>query len=510
MANSVDNLSHNYKRQLELNTLTSQANTQSFSKIQINGVTVKGKQDTGAEVCVIPLNIFDHLNSKLNGELKFCPCHDVQVTGYSKQVVEIVGKVTVNCTHLNTTKHVFYVTNLTDNKILLGLTFCKAFDLVKIICDDNCSCKKVTMDILNEFPAGLDIPKQKQKQNQVHLPPVDIHTKLWPDCKTHVMELFPDLFDGVGTIKDAIVKLNVNKSITPVIQPPRKIPQVMIDPLKQEIERMMMLGVIRKLDINQATDWCHNLVLVRKLNGKLRVCLDPRTINKALRFNVHNARTFQDVTSSIRKVTKVLKIDANSGFWTLPMDDQSQLLTTFNTPWGRYCFVKMPFGLNQVQNFFQFYMDAHFQDINSTTNVIADDVMIHGEDNAQHDMHLLQVLNKCREISLKLNPEKCQFGKKEVKFYGNIISSDGVKPDPAKVDVILNMPSPKSKLELASFLGMCNYLSMYIPQLSDVTTALRLLNKKKVDFAYREWCDISTGQDCHPNGPKKCFSSENP
>ena len=89
--------------------------------------------------------------------------------------------------------------------------------------------------------------------------------------------------------------------------------------------------------------------------------------------------------------------------------------------------------------------------------------MIHEESDAQHDMHLLQVLNKCREISLKLNPDKCQFGEKEVQFYGNIISSDGVKPDPMKVDIILKMPSPKSKLELASFLGMCNYLSTYIP-----------------------------------------------
>ena len=226
------------------------------------------------------------------------------------------------------------------------------------------------------------------------------------------MELFPELFDGVGTIKDAIVKLNVDESITPVIQPPRKIPQAMIDPLKQEIERMMTLGVIRKLDINKATDWCHNLVLVRKPNGKLHVCLDPCTINKALRFNVHNARTFQDVTSSIRRITKVSKIDANSGFWTLPMDDQSQLLTMFNTPWGRYCFVKMPFGLNQAQYFFQFYMDAHFQDINSTTNVIADDVMIHGESDAQHDRHLLQVLNKCREIGLKLNSREMSIWRK--------------------------------------------------------------------------------------------------
>ena len=79
-------------------------------------------------------------------------------------------------------------------------------------------------------------------------------------------------------------------------------------------------------------DWCYNLVLVHKPNGNLRVCLDPHTINKALRFNIHNAKTFQDITSSIRSVKKVSKIDANSGFWTLPMDPDSQLLMTFNTP----------------------------------------------------------------------------------------------------------------------------------------------------------------------------------
>ena len=144
----------------------------------------------------------------------------------------------------------------------------------------------------------------------------------------------------------------------------------------------------------------------------------------------------------------------------------------------------MPFGLNQAQYFFQFYMDHHFQDINPTTNVIADDIMIHGETDDQHNRHLLQVLNKCREIGLKLNPDKCTFGESEVKFYGNIISKEGIKPDPAKVDVILKMPTPQNKTELASFLGMCNYLSPYIPRLSDVTGTLRQLNKKTVEFMW--------------------------
>ena len=137
--------------------------------------------------------------------------------------------------------------------------------------------------------------------------------------------------------------------------------------------------------------------------------------------------------SSIRHVAKVSKIDANSGFWTLPMDANSQLLTTFNTPWGRFCFTKMLFGLNQAQYFFQFYMDQNFRDINPTTNLIADDVMVHGETEEEHDHNLLQVLNKCREIGLKLNTEKCIFGKPQVTFYSNIVGKDRVKAYPEKL-----------------------------------------------------------------------------
>ena len=76
----------------------------------------------------------------------------------------------------------------------------------------------------------------------------------------------------------------------------------MMEPLKMEIDRMLKLGVIHKLHINEATDWVHNLVLVRKPNGKLCVCLDPRTINKALHFNIHNAKTFTELSSKIGKV----------------------------------------------------------------------------------------------------------------------------------------------------------------------------------------------------------------
>ena len=197
---------------------------------------------------------------------------------------------------------------------------------------------------------------------------------------------------------------------------------------------MMKIGVIHKLHINEVTDWIHNLVLVRKPNGKLRVCLDPCTINKALQFNIHNANTFPEITSKIKKVKYISKLDANSGFWTLPMDTESQLLTTFNTPWGRFCFLKMPFSLNQSQYFFQFWMDAYFGDLNEGTHVIADDVKIHGDSKSTHNLHLLGVLNQCRKIGLKLNADKCIFKATSIPFFGRVISSEGVQPDPAKLN----------------------------------------------------------------------------
>ena len=163
---------------------------------------------------------------------------------------------------------------------------------------------------------------------------------------------------------------------------------------------MLKLGVIHKLHINKATDWVHNLVLVRKPSDKLHVSLDPQTIKKSLRFNIHNAKTFPEITSKINDVMYVSKIDPNSGFWTLPMDPESQILTSFNMPWGRFCFLKMPSGLNQSQYFFQFRMDTYFGDLNEGAHVIADDVKIHGKNEATHDQSMQKSRTevKCREV----------------------------------------------------------------------------------------------------------------
>ena len=124
-----------------------------------------------------------------------------------------------------------------------------------------------------------------------------------------------------------MVHLNVKPRAVPVACSPHCVPLAVQPKLKEELDSMLKLVVIRKLDINETSDWVHAIVIVIKPNGKLHVCLDPRTFNSVLRHNVHNAKRFVDIISKIKGFKYVSKIDTDSGFWTLQLDPSLQLLT---------------------------------------------------------------------------------------------------------------------------------------------------------------------------------------
>ena len=114
-------------------------------------------------------------------------------------------------------------------------------------------------------------------------------------------------------------------------------------------------------------------------------------------------------------------------------------------------------------------MDLNFKSINDGTHIIADDILIFGNDDSSSlgSHHLIQVLNKCHEIGLKLNPDKCIFKSMQVLFFGHLVTSTGLKPDPKKISAITSMPAPQNKMQLQSFVRLCSYLSCYVPHLTD-------------------------------------------
>ena len=178
------------------------------------------------------------------------------------------------------------------------------------------------------------------------------------------------------------------------------------------------------------------------------------------------------------KVFSVL--DASSGFWQIELDQESLKLCTFNTPFSRYRFKRLPFGLCSAQDVFQDVMSEIFVEI------IVDDLLIWGKNQQQHDERLKQVLERARQKNLKLNKEKSQIALDEISYIGHILGKEGLKPDPKKVQTITEMNRPQNKEELQRFLGMVTYVAKFIPSFSQVSTPLRLLLEKDTEWRWTE------------------------
>ncbi|PIK51938.1 Transposon Ty3-I Gag-Pol polyprotein [Apostichopus japonicus] len=225
------------------------------------------------------------------------------------------------------------------------------------------------------------------------------------------------------------------------------------------------------------------MVIVEKSNGKLRICLDPKDLNKQVKREHYQLPTADELTSELAGAQYFSVLDANSGFWQIPLDDQSSDLCCFNTPFGRYKFLRLPFGLHSAPEVFHKTM-CQIMDGIPGCQVYIDDILVCGKTKEEHDKRLRLVFERAREHNLRLNKSKCKLGVREVKYVGHILSKNGMRIDNAKVQAIVEMPSPNSKKELERFLGIIQYLSKFIPDLSTEAAQLRMLLRKDVEWQW--------------------------
>ena len=148
---------------------------------------------------------------------------------------------------------------------------------------------------------------------------------------------------------------------------------------------MECLGVITCVD--KPMDWVSSITYVQKANGKLCLCLDPHDLNEAIHCDHHKMPTVEEVAHEFAHSRFFTKLDAHHGYWSIILDQDSSLLTTFNSPFSRYCFLQLPFGLVCSQDIFQKKMDQILEECQRCIR-IADDITIHGHTEAEHDAHL--------------------------------------------------------------------------------------------------------------------------
>ena len=151
-------------------------------------------------------------------------------------------------------------------------------------------------------------------------------------------------------------------------------------------------------------------------------------------------------------------------------------LQPFITPYGRYCFNRLPFGISSAPEVFQRTMTSILGDLKGVICHI-DDTLVHAETQAEHDEQLRTVLKRLQEAGVTLN-EKCEFSKRSVKFLGHIIDEHGIRPDPAKTEAIRDFPVPQKVNDLQRFMGMVNQMAKFIPNLANLNEPLRQLLKK--------------------------------
>ena len=178
----------------------------------------------------------------------------------------------------------------------------------------------------------------------------------------------------------------------------------------------------------EPTAWVHPMVVVRKVDNSLRLCMDPKELNKYVMRQHYHLPHKSEMLSDMAGAQYFSKLDAAQGFYQLQLDEESSKLCTIATPFGRYSFQRLPFGISSASEIFHRTVASFFDDL-AGVKVFVDDIVVWGASREQHDARLHQVLQRVRSNNIKLNRKKCVFGVREITFLGDKLSSKGVQPD---------------------------------------------------------------------------------
>jgi transposase InsO family protein len=414
---------------------------------------VRLKIDTGARCNVLPYNIYRDIEHSHN--IRLDTSNPVRLVSYSGDHIRTIGTATIPCTH-NEQRHDINF-QIVDRPVcaLLGL-------------QDSVKLGVVTFN-------NVQTVKPEVVTNET------VHTEVVSE--QYLLSQYSDLFDGGLGKLPVEYDMKLDPDIIPVVCPPRRVPVAMQDQVKTELDRMVAKKVI--IPVTEPTQWVSPMVAVRKKDkNELRLCIDPRELNNAIQRPHYPMRTIEEIAARIPNAKYFTVLDASEAFYQIPLTESSSYKTTFNSPHGRFRFLRMPYGIKSASEVFQKAMDHLFS--GQPCEIIVDDILVWGTTEKEHDIRLLKVLDRAREINLKLKLKKFQFKVKEISYVGHLLTGEGLKPDPDKVRAITDMPEPEDAKAIQRFLGMVVYLAKFIPKLSDIAAPLRQLVTKDAVWQWEE------------------------
>ena len=305
----------------------------------------------------------------------------------------------------------------------------------------------------------------------------------------------PKLVGGFGRMSGGDYSIQLREDVVLfALSMTRCVSIPLMDVVKRGLQKMNNLQVIRRMDT--PTDWCAGMVVVAKsrvvystVEGeetethKVRLCVDLPKLNESVMREKHDLPSVDQTLGRLAGAKVFTKLDANSWFWQIPLAPSSQELTTFITPFGGYCVRRLPFGITSAPEHFQKRMHRVLEDIPGVICMV-EDIIIFGKSSEEHDARVRAVFRRLEDSGVTLNFEKCGFAKSSITYLGHVVSADGIRADPSKVQSTKQMQQPKYVGDIRRFLDIANQLDKFTPNLSKVTQPLRDLLQNKNSWTW--------------------------
>ena len=321
-----------------------------------------------------------------------------------------------------------------------------------------------------------------------------IGTTLSPEIRTRLIKFLKENLDvfawsheDMPGISPKIIqhKLNVDTQRKPVQQRQRAFAPERDQAITEEVTKLLTVGFICEV---YYPDWLANVVLVKKANGKWRMCVDFTDLNKACPKDSFPLPRIDQLVDSTAEHKLLTFMDTFSGYNQIKMDEKDQEKTAFITSQGLYCYKVMPFGIKNVGATYQRLVNKMFnKQIGKNMEVYVDDMLVKSKEELAHLDDLKETFTSLKKYQMKLNLSKCVFGVASGKFLGFMVSQRGIEANPEKVQAIINMASPRTVKEVQKLTGRIAALNRFVSRATD--KCLPFFKTLKQAFAWTDKCE---------------------
>lgn len=286
----------------------------------------------------------------------------------------------------------------------------------------------------------------------------------------------------------------------PIKQRPYRLPIYKRKEVEDQIADMLDQGIITPSN----SPWAAPIVLVKKKQTQAQIqkqevsyrfCVDYRKLNEVTRSDAYPLPRIDDTIDALAGSQYFSTLDLASGYHQMGLSERAKDKTSFTTGQGLYRFEVLPFGLSGAPSSFERLMERVLAGLHwSICLIYLDDIIVYSDTFEQHVERLQLVFDCLRNAGLKLKPQKCHLFQTEVLYLGHIVSKDGIKSDPSKIERVRDWPVPRNVSEVRSFVGLCSYYKKFVDGFADLCRPLYHLTKKDVKFVWSDECEESFKQ----------------